>query len=46
MENRYAEGIAVGVEKAVSVAILRQWSILWAAWNEAYTDGTDIWPSA
>jgi hypothetical protein len=31
MENSYAEGIAVGVEKAVSVAILHR--------QQFYTDG-------
>jgi hypothetical protein len=46
MENSYAEGIAVGVEKAVGVAILRRRSISWAAWPVAYADGTDVWPSA
>jgi hypothetical protein len=31
MENSYAEGIAVGVEKAVGVAILHRRSASWAA---------------
>jgi hypothetical protein len=42
MENSYAEGITVGVEKAVDVAILSRRPTLWAAWPMAYVDGTDI----
>jgi hypothetical protein len=42
MENSYAEGIAVGVEKAIGVAILRRWQF--------YADGqfcglSDPWPT-
>jgi hypothetical protein len=46
MENSYAEGIAVGVEKAVGVAILHRWPISWPSGPVAYADGTDVWPSA